>query len=149
MLLKDVCTVDVICCSGATRASEAAQLMRERHVGDLVVVADPESDRSPLGIITDRDLVVEVLAKGADPGRTTLASLMHRPVVVAQETEDTSEVVERMRAHGVRRVPVVDRHGAVVGIVTLDDLLRLFIRGAGKLLEVIEKEQSHERHSRR
>jgi CBS domain-containing protein len=149
MLLKDVCTVNVVCCDGETRAAEAAQLMRQHHVGDLVVVADPDGDRSPLGIVTDRDLVVEVLAKGADPGRTTLASLMHRPVVLAQETEDTSTAVERMRAHGVRRMPVVDRHGAVVGIVTLDDLLRLFVRGAGTLLEVIEKEQSHERHIRR
>jgi len=149
MLLREVCTTDLVCCGADTTALEAAALMRHRHVGDLVVVDDPAEDRIPLGIVTDRDLAIEVLGNALDPSKTTLASLMRTPVVIAQESEDTSQVIERMRAHGVRRVPVVGRNGAAVGIITLDDLLRLFVADASALLEVMTKGQKHEQHLRR
>jgi CBS domain-containing protein len=128
---------------------QAAQLMRHKHVGDLVVVGDPQEDRVPLGIVTDRDLVVEVLGNGLDPATTTLGSLMHKPVVIANENEDTTTVVARMREHGVRRVPVVDRQGATVGIITLNDLLRVLVDEADGLLQIMAKGQNHERRSRR
>jgi len=149
MLLKDICTVDVVCCGPDTRAAEAARLMRERHVGDLVVVSDPASGRSPLGIVTDRDLTIEVMATGLDAGTTRLSSLIHRPLVIAKESDDRTEVLERMRTHGVRRVPVVDEHGTVVGIITFDDLLKLFVNDAHALLQVMERGQSREKHTRR
>ena len=149
MLLKDVCTPEVVCCGAQTSALEAARLMRHKHVGDLVVVDDPKEERTPLGVVTDRDLVVEVLGNERDPATITVASLMHTPVVIAQETEDTSQVIERMRMHGVRRVPVVDQQGGVVGIITLDDLLRLFVADASALLDIMAKGQRREQHSRR
>jgi CBS domain-containing protein len=149
MLLKDVYTVDVVCCASGTTVAQAARLMREKHVGDVVVVADPEKNRTALGVVTDRDLALEVLGRGLDPGHTPIDSLMHKPVVLARESEDTAEVLERMRTQGVRRVPVVDAHGAVVGIITLDDLLRLLIGDANALLQIMDKAQSHERHARR
>jgi len=149
VLLKDVCTPEVVCCGAQTSALEAARLMRHKHVGDLVVVDDPKEERTPLGVVTDRDLVVEVLGNERDPATITVASLMHTPVVIAQETEDTSQVIERMRMHGVRRVPVVDQQGGVVGIITLDDLLRLFVADASALLDIMAKGQRREQHSRR
>lgn len=149
MLLKEMCTPEVICCAPQTNALEAARLMRHKHVGDLVVVDDPDDERLPLGVITDRDLVVEVLANGLDPSKTSLASLIHAPVVIANESEDTSQVIERMRTHGVRRIPVVDNRGAVVGIVTLNDLLHVVVSDARALLEITVKGQEREQHSRR
>lgn len=148
MLLKEVCTLDVVCCGTQTRALEAAQLMRHQHVGDLVVVDDPE-ERVPLGMVTDRDLVVDVLGNGLDPATTTLGSIMHKPVVIANEDEDTATIIERMRMHGVRRVPVVDRNGVAVGIITLNDLLRVCVDEAQALLQIMSKGQGHERRSRR
>jgi CBS domain-containing protein len=149
MLLKDACTPDVVCCSGATSALEAARIMRHKHVGDLVVVDDPDDGRIPLGIVTDRDIVVEVLGQGLDPSAINLASLMHTPVVIAHESEDTSSLVERMRAHGVRRVPVVNQNGALVGIVTLDDLLKILVAAISALTEITDKGQRREQHLRR
>jgi CBS domain-containing protein len=149
MLLKEVCTPDVVCCSVKTTGTEAAHLMRQRHVGDLVVVDDPHGDCIPLGVVTDRDLVVEILGNGLDPARTTMATLMRTPVVIAHESEDTARVIERMRAHGVRRVPVVNQEGSAVGIITLDDLLRLFVAEASALLDIVTKGQSHEQRSLR
>ena len=149
MLLKEVYTPEVVCCGAHTRVLQAAQLMRNRHVGDLVVVGDPQDDRVPLGIVTDRDLVVEVLGNGLDPATITLGSLMHRPVVIANENEDTTTVVARMREHGVRRVPVVDRQGEIVGIITLNDLLRVLVEEADGLLQIMAKGQNDERRMRR
>jgi len=149
MLLKDACTPEVVCCRGSTTALEAARLMRQKHVGDLVVVDDPDDERVPLGIVTDRDIVVEVLAKGLDPSTTSVASITRAPVVIALDTEDTAQVLERMRTHGVRRIPVVDRDGAAIGIIALDDLLRLLVAEMNALFEVTDTGQRRERHLRR
>lgn len=149
MLLKDVCTLEVVCCGARTPVRDAARLMRSKHVGDLVVVGDPEEERIPVGVITDRDLALEVLANGLDPATTTVADLVRRPVVIANEEEDTSTLIERMRTHGVRRVPVVDRAGATVGILTLDDLLKGLVDRAHALLQVMQTGQNRERRERR
>jgi len=149
MILKDACTPDVVCCSGRTQVLEAARIMRNKHVGDLVVVDDPEDQRIPLGIVTDRGIVVDVLGKGLDPSTTSLASLMHTPVVIAHESEDTAQLIGRMRTHGVRRVPVVNQDGAVIGIMTLDDLLRILVAEVSALFEITDKGQKREQHLRR
>src|SRR5581483_7751299 len=124
MQLNSFCMLDVECCSPRTTIQEVAQIMRRKHTGDLVVVDDDELKPAPLGIITDRDIVVEVLGKGLDPAITTVGSIIRTPVVVAEGTEDSTQVLERMRSHGVRRIPVVGAGGKLIGIVTVDDMLK-------------------------
>jgi len=148
MQLSSFCMLDVACCSPRTTALEAAHLMRKKHTGDLVVIDDEEKP-SPLGIITDRDIVVEVLGKGLDPAVTTVGSLIRTPLVVAEEGEDSSQVLERMRTHGVRRVPVLGAGGKLVGIVTVDDMLKRLAADAALLTHVVSQEQSHEARTRR
>ncbi|HMK87606.1 MAG TPA: CBS domain-containing protein [Steroidobacteraceae bacterium] len=149
MLLKDVCSGNVVVCGAEASALEAASLMRRKHVGDVVVVDDPREDGVPLGVVTDRDLVIEVLGKGLDAAKTTVGSLMRKPVIIAHDSEDTALVIERMRSHGVRRIPVVAGEGQVVGIVTLNDLLRVLVSDASALLDIMTKGQLHEQHTRR
>jgi len=149
MQLNSFCMLDVACCSPRTTALEAAHLMRRKHAGDLVVIDDDEERPAPLGIITDRDIVVEVLGKGLDPALTTVGSLVRTPVVVAEEGEDSSQVLERMRTHGVRRIPVVGAGGKLVGIVTVDDMLKRLAADAALLTQIVSQEQSHEARSRR
>jgi len=149
MLLKDVCTVDVVCCGPDTKVTEAAHLMRQKHVGDLIVVDEPDGDRVPVGVVTDRDIVVEVLGKDLDPAATRVADIIRTPVVIASEHEDAAVAVERMRVHGVRRIPVVGRGGALVGVITLDDLLKLFAADVNALLDVVIKGQAREHRARR
>jgi len=144
MLLNSFCMLGVVCCTPRTTALEAAYLMRSKHVGDLVVVEDDEVRKEPLGVITDRDIVVEVLAKGLDPATTLVGSVMRTPVVIAHEDEDSTMTLERMRTHGVRRIPVVGQHGVLVGIVTADDMLRRLAAEAGLLTEIITRQQSLE-----
>jgi CBS domain-containing protein len=149
MLLKDLCTPDAVCCGAQTTVRDAARLMRSKHVGDLIIVGYPERDRVPIGVITDRDLALEVIGNDLDAATATVSHLVRQPVVIANEEEDTSVALERMRVHGVRRIPVVDREGAAVGIITLDDLLRVFVRDASTLLEVMSTQQSREKRERR
>lgn len=148
MQLSSFCMLEVACCSPRTTALEAAHLMRRKHAGDLVVIDDDEKP-SPLGIITDRDIVVEVLGKGLDPATTTVGSLIRTPVVVAEEGEDSTQVLERMRTHGVRRIPVVGPGGKLVGIVTVDDMLKRLAADAALLTQILSKEQSQEARTRR
>ena len=149
MQLKDICTLDVASCSRETSILEAARLMRHHHTGTLVVVDDPQGERTPAGVVTDRDIVVEGLANELDPARTGVARIMGTKVVIAGASEGLVDGIERMRAHAVRRLPIVDHKGALVGIVTLDDLLTLHARQAVALAEIVSKEQVHEQRTRR
>jgi len=149
MGVREICTAEVVCCQPQTSALEAARLMRRRHVGDVVVVNDPQGERVPLGVVTDRDLVVEVLGNGRDASAVTLSELMRSPVVIAQDSEDLGAVIDRMRLHGVRRIPLVDEGGSLVGIVTLDDLLQSLLTDIRSLLESQTKAQRREQVARR
>jgi CBS domain-containing protein len=149
MLLKEICTPDVVCCARKATLLEVAKLLRGKHTGDVVVVDDPDGDRMPVGLLTDRDIVVRALAADLDPALTTAGQLMHAPLICAGEDEDASDALARMRAHGVRRLPVTGRSGRLVGIVTLDDLLRLVVADARALLDILVKEQDVERRKLR
>jgi CBS domain-containing protein len=149
MTLNDICTLNVAFCARDTNLLEAAALMREHHTGTLVVVDDPQGERTPAGIVTDRDIVVEALAQGLDPAKTSVARIIGAKLVIGSAADTLSEAVERMRLHGVRRLPVVDRNGRLTGIVTLDDLLRLHAKQAAALAEIVSNEQAHEQRARR
>jgi CBS domain-containing protein len=149
MKLKDLCVLDVACCTPDTTVTAAARLMRERHTGDLVVIDDADEEREPVGILTDRDIVLEVLGQGRDPGQTTVGQIMSKQLVIASESEDVSQALERMAAHGVRRIPVVDDEQYVLGIVTLDDMLNVHAETARRLAQVVSKQQSREQRTRR
>lgn len=149
MQLKDICVLDVTTCGRDASILEAARLMRQHHCGDIVIVDDPLGDRTPAGIVTDRDIVVEVLAAELDPARTRVAQIMSTKLVIASGSEDERTAIERMRMHGVRRLPVVDHDGTLLGIVTLDDLLALHAEQASALAAIVSKEQTHEQRARR
>lgn len=149
MKLKELCVLDVACCPRNTTVAEAARLMRGHHTGDLVVIDDSDGTREPIGIVTDRDIVMEVIAKGHDPDRIRVSEVMASPVVVASGSENVGAAIDRMRTHGVRRLPIVDDAGAVLGILTLDDLYRVLAEHTAALAEIVHKEQSREHRSRR
>jgi CBS domain-containing protein len=149
MLLKDICVLDVASCGRDTGILDAARLMRHHHTGNLVVVDDPQGDKTPVGIVTDRDIVVEVLANDRDPARTNVAAIMGPRLVIATASEAVSDAIERMRQHGVRRLPVVDHAGSLIGIVTLDDLFLLHAGQVSAMADIVSKEQTHEQRGRR
>ena len=122
MKTGDVCKRNVV--TTVTRASlaDVARLMREAHVGSVVVI-DPPGSRTAVGIVTDRDIVIEAVAANLDPRTLTAGEIMSRELVTAAEGDDASWSLKVMRDRGVRRLPVLDGAGELAGIVALDDLL--------------------------
>jgi CBS domain-containing protein len=126
MRIKEICSRVVVVAEPHTDLREAARLMRDHHVGALVVVEKREGVARPVGIVTDRDIVVEVVAAtGVTPESLTVRDVMSSDLVLARETDGVFEAVERMQDSGTRRLPVVSADGVLVGILTLDDVLRM------------------------
>jgi len=123
MRIADICTRRVVTCGRDASAQQLAQLMRDRHVGDVIVVDAPEEGRArPVGIVTDRDLVVQVMAPGVTPELVRAGDLMRDNLVTVEESELVFDAIWHMRGQGVRRLPVVDVHRRLVGVVTADDI---------------------------
>jgi CBS domain-containing protein len=118
--------------------------MRGRHVGALVIVEPGGKRPRPVGIVTDRDLVVSVIAPSIDPRVFTLGDVANQELVMVDQDEDVFTTVHRMRVKGVRRVPVVDALGELVGIFTLDDFLALLAREMREVANLIAREQEQE-----
>lgn len=144
MPIGEICTREVIVCSRSTSIQESAQLMRQHHVGDLVVVDESEDKRMPVGIITDRDIVASVVAVKLDPTVFSAGDLVSREIVTMREDQGVFDAIRHMRMHGIRRMPVTDQGGALVGIVSIDDLIQLLAEEMGNLAKLISKEQSQE-----
>lgn len=147
MKIGEICTRDTVIAKKDSTIYEIAKLMRQHHVGDIVVVN--EGENTPIGIVTDRDIVIEILAKELSPERVTTGDIMNRDVLTAHENDDIWDTLQRMRIRGVRRIPVVNQRGALVGIATLDDLLELLADELEELAKTVRREQEQERSMRK
>lgn len=125
--LKDFATAVVAVVEPETSAFVAAGLMRKHHVGALVVVDATEQSR-PVGVLTDRDLVLALMAEGLDPEVFTAGDIMSVEPVLANLEMDAMDAVELMRSHRLRRLVIVDEVGRLAGIVTMEDILELLTR---------------------
>lgn len=148
MPINECCNVDVVCCEANTPISQVAALMRANHVGDVVVVENQEGKRVPVGIVTDRDIVITVIAQEVDADAFTAGDLMSAPVVTVQEDEGIVETLRAMRNHRVRRVPVVTELGSLFGLVTADDLINLLVVELSMLSDTIVDQPEREARSR-
>jgi len=143
MTISELCKRVVVTIHRGATAEDAAQLMRASHIGNLVVV-DAADTRRPVGIITDRDIAIEVVAQGLAPGQTTVGSVMSAPVVSLREDDGFVAALDKMSAHGVRRAPVLDREGRLKGLVSVDDLVPLLARELAKIGALIRHGQATE-----
>ncbi|MCG8381152.1 MAG: CBS domain-containing protein [Gammaproteobacteria bacterium] len=148
MPVGEYCNREVTVCTPETSISKAARLMRQAHAGNLIVIEETGPGNRPIGIVTDRDLVIEVLALDIDPNVLTVGDIMSTQPVTARENEDMFDVLARMRRAGVRRVPVVDGEGILIGLITLDDMLELFHEGLDDMMWLIRNEIEHEQQER-
>jgi CBS domain-containing protein len=148
MTIGEICNREVVIVQRDHTVMEVAQLMRQNHVGDVIVVEDIRNGRIPIGIVTDRDLVVEVLAQGLEPEIINMGDLMVANLVTVNESDDMFVAIEAMRTKGIRRMPVVDEKGGLVGILTLDDLLDVLSEDLLAFAKLVKREQENEAKSR-
>lgn len=150
MKVKDLCQPEVVTVASDTAVVDAARLMRERHIGYLIVVDRTDAAaKAPVGVLTDRDIVVEAVAQSVDPGRLLVGDIMSRRPVVIGEDVDLSLALERMRITGVRRLPVVDQGGALAGVLSLDQVIEALSADMHNVAASLRNEQRIERALRR
>ena len=144
MAIGQICSREVVFTGRDATAKHAAQLMREHHVGSIVVVDEANGRRMPAGIVTDRDIVVAVLALGLNPDAIQVGDVMNRELLAVRENAGVAETIELMRVKGVRRVPVTYAAGALVGIVAADDVLSLLAEEMSALATMVSREHKRE-----
>lgn len=130
-----VCIREVVVAEATDSVLELARLMRQHHVGDIVITQRRGDKRYPIGLVTDRDIVIEALVDSLEGIHDLMANdLLNRPVVIAREQDTLDDAIEIMRRNGVRRVPVVDDEGALIGILAVDDVIEVL---ADRLSELV------------
>jgi CBS domain-containing protein len=115
----EIMTRDPACCSATDTVKKAAELMRDVDVGPIPVL---DKDSNLTGIVTDRDLVLNVLARGLDAEETKVSEAMTNDPVSCRENEPIEDAMEKMETYQIRRLPVVDSSGHVVGIIAQADI---------------------------
>jgi predicted transcriptional regulator len=148
MSVGEICHRDVVVAHLEMGVEEAARLMRAEHVGSLIVVEVTDRGNRPVGVITDRDLVVEVLATEVDATTLAVEDLVGPELLIARESDGIWETILRMRAMGVRRLPVVDGEGMLCGILSMDDLLVFLAGELSDLSKLIKQENRREKKLR-
>lgn len=148
MSVSEYCNREVVIAEPELSAVDAAVLMRQHHVGDLVVVRQEKVGMVPVGIVTDRDLVIEVMAAGLDPASVTLGDLMSAELYTVAEGEVLMDAIALMRDKGVRRLPVVNDQGGLEGLLAVDDVLELVAEQLSDITRLVGREQQQEQELR-
>jgi len=145
----EICTREVSIAFKKTPLIGAARLMRENHVGCLVIVEETGGIRIVVGVLTDRDIVTTAVASDLDLSTLRVEDVMITDLVTAREDDSLIDLMHTMRRKGVRRIPVVGAQGELVGVVTLDDVLDILAQELGLLVAAIDSEGKRERQMRK
>lgn len=145
MKIGEVCNCSVVTVDRESSVLSAAKVMRKFHVGDVVIVEQRGTDPVPVGILTDRDIVLEVLALEVSPDSLRVDDVYTSDNLVTAQIDDTVEtVLERMRTHGIRRIPIVNSKGALKGIFTMDDSLGLIAEHFKRIVQLMDNQRQRE-----
>lgn len=149
MSIGHLCNPEVVVTGRGMTVRAAAQLMRERHVESLIVVEDADHKRLPVVVVTDRDIVVAVVALGLDAEAIRVEDVMSGELLAVDEDAGIAETLELMHLRGVRRMPVTRADGALAGIVTVDDLFSLLAEEMASLSKIVSRGRKREVDARR
>lgn len=149
MRIGGISTLEAVHCKREASVLEAALLMRQHHVGDLIVVDEVDGGLMPVGILTDRDIVVSITAEGLDSKSIEVGDIMSTELLSTSEDADVHETIEQMRVKGVRRLPVINRSGTLVGVVSVDDLMEFLAEEMTELSRISLRQQSIEKQVRK
>lgn len=142
--IGEYCNREVVFATRSMSILEAAKLMRQHHVGDLVVVDETNGKRIPVGIVTDRDMVIEIIAKSVDLNDFCVADIMSSQLVSVQNNETVLDTIQVMCAKGIRRIPIVNLKGELEGIMTAEDMLGILAEEMSGLARIPQSEKKKE-----
>ena len=148
MRIGEICTRSVVTCGRDTSVLALAQLMRNHHVGDVIVVDEHEGKLTPVGVVTDRDLVVEVVAKSVNPDLLRAGDLIANELVTAFESELVYDAIWHMRSKGIRRLPVVDANNHLLGVLTADDVTEFLAEELTEVARIVPRQIKLEQATR-
>ena len=137
MSLGNLCRREIICVDSRTTVKEAAKLMEGKNIGSTIVV----QERKPIGILTDRDILLRVMNRGLDPEKTSVDEVMTKQIVTLKEDMGLFEALQKVKGKGIRRFPIVDSNGNLQGIMTLDDIFYLLGKEMSDVTSIIENER--------
>ncbi len=141
----ELCTRTVVFALAGNSVYHAAELMRRFDVGDVVVVNEDDGIRRPIGLVTDRDITVKVVAFDLNPRQLDVDEIMLREVVTVDEAMPVEGVARRMKAKAVRRTPVVNEQGGLEGILSFDDIVDFLAEELGTLAGLLNLQQQRQR----
>ena len=144
MFLEKITNRNVVTIPEGATMEVAAKTMRDQHVGCVVVVQEKGLRKIPIGMITDRDIVVSTSAFGIAPNTVYVRDVMSATLVTARKNDSFNHVLMLMKEHGVKRIPVVDSEGALMGIVTTHELMSVLADELNVLLKVTERQHQVE-----
>ena len=145
MPVGEICSRTVTVVEPTESALVAAKLMRDEHVGNVIVVDRSNGGNRPVGILTDRDIVLELVAKEVNLSEVTVGDAMSDNVFTLPEDQHLLQALDELRSRGVRRAPVVGADGNLVGIVSVDDFLAIMAEQMKDLASLVSKGQRRER----
>jgi CBS domain-containing protein len=148
MRVGEYCNREVVVIEQDASITETAQIMREYHVGDVVIVRSQHGKQIPIGILTDRDIVLEIVARSADPETVCAGDAMSYELTTVTEDDDLMHAIEIMRDKGIRRLPVVDLDEALIGILTIDDVLDLLGEVFIDIIHLVDRQRRREAGTR-
>lgn len=148
MDIGEICNREVVFATEDMSVKEAAELMRDKHVGSLVVIREADLGRIVTGMVTDRDIAIVAVARDFDPQSLRVGDIMSGQVVTARADASLNDVLHLMRQGGVRRVPVTTENGVLIGIATLDDLLEVLAEEMQGFVHAITSAQRRETRER-
>jgi CBS domain-containing protein len=146
--IRDVAVHEPVTAHPTDSIGTCARRMHDEHVGCLVIVEDNDGEEFPVGILTDRDIAIEVVAFGLDPATMTAGDVMSEKPVLVEEDDDLLDALARMRERGVRRLPVVRPDGALSGMLALDNLLEALGEEFDGVLGVMRAQRTKELRTR-
>lgn len=144
MTVSAICNHSVATTTAGAGVGEAAELMRAEHVGDLIVVEHHQGRTVPVGIVTDRDIVVGVVAKGVDAATVRVGDIAGTELLTVREDNGVEFALREMRRAGVRRAPVINHEGTLVGVLSIDDVVDHLATQLGHIADIIRLEQQIE-----
>lgn len=145
MKIRDIIKTSVITLTKEATVLEAAQIMREQHVGSIIIVDQTKDQSKPIGIVTDRDIVVQLIAKQVPLESIEVQDIMASNLILSNEEEDVYSVIRKMRTHGVKRIPVINGEGYLKGIVSFEDLFLELSRELTDLARLYLKTKDNEK----